>query len=146
MSNKTDFRSLYDREYIGHFDLPEGRDVIVTISKVIGGELTNVGGRKNKKPIIYFENKERGMVCNKTNGKSIMNMYGPIVEEWKGKRIALYVAMTRSPDGSGDVPCIRIRPQIPAAKGAGKDDAKLSEGPPPEQPETLGDDPDKDNH
>jgi len=33
----TDFRTLFDRDYIGAFDL-QGRDITVTISKVVGGE------------------------------------------------------------------------------------------------------------
>lgn len=109
------FLGMYDRDFLAHFDLPPGRDVIVTISKVVGGELTGTGGRKSKKPIIHFENKDKGLVCNKTNGKAIAGMYSPLTENWVGKRIALYVTKTRSPDGSGDVDCIRVRPQIPAA-------------------------------
>ena len=106
----THFMSMFDRNYIGHFDL-QGREITVSISKVVGGELTAQGGRKSKKPIIYFEGKEKGMICNKTNSKTIASMYGNYVEEWVGKKITLYVSTTRNPDGTGDVECIRIRPK-----------------------------------
>ncbi len=56
------------------------------------------------------------MICNKTNSKTIAAMYGNYVEQWAGKRITLFVATTRSPDGTGDVPCIRIRPIVPTPK------------------------------
>jgi hypothetical protein len=75
----TDFRTLFDRDYIASFDL-QGRDVAVTISKVIGGELTAVGGRKSRKPILYFAGKERGMICNKTNAKTIAALFGNFTE------------------------------------------------------------------
>ena len=110
----TDYRTLFDRDYIGHFDLPAGRDVVVKISRVVAGQLTAQGGRKSKKPIIYFEGKEKGMIANKTNSKTIAALYGNMVESWVGKEIALYVSTTRSPEGGDDVPCIRIRPQAPA--------------------------------
>lgn len=109
----TDYRTLFDRDYIGHFDLL-GKDVTVTISKVVGGQLTAMGGRKSKKPIVYFEGKEKGLICNKTNSKTIAAMYGNFVESWVGKKITLYTSMTRSPDGGEDVECIRIRPKASA--------------------------------
>lgn len=124
----TDYRSMYDRDYIGHWDLG-GRDVTVTISKVIAGELTAIGGRKSKKPIVYFEGKEKGLVCNKTNAKTIAALYGNVVENWVGKRITLYTSTTRDPSGGGDVECIRIRPKVPGpskAVGTGTDDAPLT--------------------
>ena len=111
----THFMTLFDRDYLGHFDL-QGRDVTVTISKVIGGQLTATGGRKSKKPIVYFEGKEKGLICNKTNSKTIATLYGNYVEAWVGKRITLYVSTARNPDGGEDVLCIRIRPQAPTTK------------------------------
>lgn len=111
----TDYRSLYDRDYIGAWDL-EGKDVTVTIATVKGGELTAIGGRKSKKPIIHFAGKEKGMIVNKTNAKTIAAMYGNLVEAWVDKRITLFTSMTRNPEGGGDVECIRVRPSIPVDK------------------------------
>jgi len=113
----TDFRTLFDRDYIGAFDL-QGREATVTISKVVGGELTAVGGRKSKKPILYFEGKEKGMIANKTNAKTIAALYGNFVEGWKGKRITLFVSSTRDPSTGGDIDCIRIRPLVPTERKA----------------------------
>ena len=108
----THYMTMFDRDYLGHFDL-QGHEVTVTISKVLGGNLTAQGGRKSKKPIVYFEGKEKGLICNKTNSKTIAGMYGNYVEAWVGKRITLYVSTTNNPDGSGSVECIRIRPVKP---------------------------------
>jgi hypothetical protein len=111
----THYRQLYDRDYLGSWDLPEGRDVVVTIEKCVGGELTGNGGKKAKKPVISFVGKDKKFVCNVTNAKAIAGMYGNQVEKWAGKRITLYVSTTRDPSTGGDIPCIRVRPQAPAA-------------------------------
>ena len=113
----TDYRSMYDRDYIGSWELPEGHDLIVTIESVKGGELNN-GARKTKKPIITLAGRDKKFVCNKTNAKAIAGMYGNIVDNWKGKRIAMYVSTTRDPSTGGDTPCIRVRPTIPSSTAA----------------------------
>lgn len=127
----TDYRSLYDKDYIGAWDLADG-DKTITITKVIGGSLTGVGGRKSKKPVVYFQGSEKGFALNSTNGKTIAAMYGNFVEKWAGKKITLFKSSTRNPDGSGDVDCIRVRPQVRADAGAftsdaGGGDEKLTE-------------------
>lgn len=124
----TDYRSLYDKDYIGAWDLKD-KDVTVTITRVVGGNLVGQGGRKSKKPIVYMRGTEKGFAVNATNGKTIASMYGNHVEEWVGKRITLYKSTTRSPNGDGDVECIRVRPKVPAA---GKEDANSLAT--PEQP------------
>lgn len=112
----THFRKFMDNELLGAWDLPEDRDVTVTIAKVIGGELTGIGGKKSKKPVVTFVGKEKKMVFNVTNCKAAAGMYGNHVEKWEGKKVSLYVSTARDPAGGPDVPCIRIRPTVPAAK------------------------------
>lgn len=111
----TDYRSMFDREYIGSWDLPRDRDAVVKIRDVKAAVLNN-GRQSNKKPILYFDGKEKGMVCNKTNAKTVASLYGNDVAGWIGKSIALYVATTRDPSGGGDVECIRVRPAAPKAE------------------------------
>jgi hypothetical protein len=112
----THYQQLYDRDYLGSWDLPEGHDLVATISIVKGGELTSVGGRKNKKPIISIDGQEKKFVCNKTNAKTIAAMYGNHIEKWSGKKIALYISTTRDPSTGGDIACIRVRPQTPSGE------------------------------
>jgi hypothetical protein len=52
---------MFDRDYIAACDLG-GKDVSVKIVKVVAGDLTGAGGRKAKKPIIYFEGKEKAFL------------------------------------------------------------------------------------
>lgn len=108
-----DYRTMFDRDYIGAWDLPDGRDAVVVISKVEAAVLNN-GKTKNKKPIIFMNGKEKGLVCNKTNARAIAAMYGNDVTKWVGKPIALYKTTTQV--GNEIVDCIRIRNTPPKPK------------------------------
>lgn len=108
----TDYRSLYSRDYLGAWDLDAG-DKVVTIKKCAGGEVTGQGGRKSKKPVIWFEGLDRPLALNATNGKAIAALYGNHVEKWAGQSVTLYKSITNAPDGSGEVDCVRIRPEAP---------------------------------
>lgn len=112
MTEKQDYRKFFDKEMLGAWDLPD-RDVVVTIATAGGGELTGVGGRKTKKPIISIVGKDKKIAINATNGKAIAGMYGNYVQDWVGKRITIYKTQTQM--GGETVDCIRVRPQIPAA-------------------------------
>lgn len=112
----THYRTMYDKEFLGSWDIPADRDIIVTIESVKGAELVAIGGKKNKKPVLAFVGKEKKFVCNVTNAKAIAGMYGVYVEAWKGKRIALFVTQTRDPSTGREIDCLRVRPTAPAAK------------------------------
>ena len=111
----TDYRSMYEKDYLGAWDFTEG-DKTLTIKKAQRGELTGSGGRKTKKPVVYFQETEKGLALNATNGKTIATLYGPMVEDWAGKKITLYASRTTM--GSEEVDCVRIRPQAPKGNGA----------------------------
>lgn len=107
-----DVRTMFDKQYLYAYDL-QGRDVTVTIAKVVGGTLVGTGGKSNKKPIIFFNGTTKGLALNITNAKTIASMYGNSFksEDWIGKRVTLYPARTSF--GGTEMDCIRIRPTIP---------------------------------
>ena len=113
----TDYRSLYDKDFLGAWDI-QGADMVITITKVVGGQLVGQGGKKSKKPVIYFRGSDKGFAVNATNGKAIATMYGPHIENWPGKKLSLYKSTTRNPNGDGEVECVRVRPQVPAGSTA----------------------------
>jgi len=106
-----DYRTMFDSEYLGAWDLP--RDVTVTIATVKAGQLVGEKGRTAKKPIITFVGKTKGFAANKTNCRTIAAMYGTNTREWIGKKITLYATTTEF--GGKQMDCIRVRPQVPAA-------------------------------
>ena len=89
---------IYPSKYLKESDL-RGRDATVTIRSV---EITKIG--EEKKPVAFFEGKEKGLVLNKT----LLNVIAKVVDSkdtdnWIGKRITLYPTET---EYRGDVvPC-----------------------------------------
>jgi hypothetical protein len=116
----THFRTLFDAgAYLGSWHLPQKKDAIVTIESVSGGTL-GTGAAKTRKPIVTLQGKALKLALNKTNAKTIAKLYGPDIDAWVGKRIALYVGETRDPDGGGQIACIRIRPSKPTGAASGE--------------------------
>jgi hypothetical protein len=110
LDDNDDVRSFYDKKFIYAFDL-QGKDVTLTIARVVRGELTNRQG-KEKKPIVYFEGTEKGLGLNATNRETIASIVGGYnVKDWVGKRITLYPTTTQF--GKQTVECIRVRPTAP---------------------------------
>jgi hypothetical protein len=115
----TDFRTLYNKEFLGAWDLPEdGRDVTVTIERVEGREIIGEGGLTDRKPVLFFVGKKKGMVCNITNGRAIAKMYGRSIEGWVGKPIKIYAGQVRKGRDLVDSILVRggERPAAPRAR------------------------------
>lgn len=93
----------------------EGRDVTLTIDKVVGGELRGENNKKSKKPIVHIRNQTKKLALNVTNCKTIEALAGtPDPAEWAGLRITIFPTTTEF--GGKTVECIRIRPHHPKAK------------------------------
>jgi len=74
---------IFPSKYIKADDL-KGRDVPVTISHA---EMEKLGD--DQRLVLYFQGKDKGMVCNKTNFGRIAYLYGDETDEWEGKPIML---------------------------------------------------------
>lgn len=103
---KTDYRTFYERDYIGAWDLQE-KDVTVTIESAQQETVTGPGGRKDQCLVIRMEGKKKGFVCNITNARTIAKQHGKYVEDWIGKQITVYATTTQF--GGDVVDCIRVR-------------------------------------
>lgn len=113
---------LYPSNYLKASDLGEAQPV-VTIDRV---EVEPVGRGKEMKPVIYFTNKQKGMVLNKTNSKKIADIAGsPDTDDWHGVQVKLFATEV---DFQGEtVEAIRIKaPTATRTKAA---------PPPPPEPE-----------
>lgn len=112
---KTDVRSFFEKRYIGSWDLPDGRDVVVVIDRVEGGDVKGTSGESKRAPLVFFsnvKNRKKPLVLNATNAKAIIKMYGKFIEEWSGKPVTLYA--TKTVAFGEEVDCIRVRPEKPA--------------------------------
>lgn len=99
---------VFPSKYLRAGDL-RGRGAKVIIKSV---KIEEVGQKREPRPVAYFENKEKGVVINKTNWNSIAHVYGDDTDGWLGHTIELYPSETTF---NGDiVECIRIRvPSVP---------------------------------
>lgn len=105
----ANYNDAFPSRYIKASDL-QGKAPIVTIDHV---SLEEVGREKDQRWVVYFIGKEKGLVCNKTNARTISTIANsPDTDEWGGVAIQLFVAQV---DFAGDtVEAIRVRmPKAP---------------------------------
>jgi hypothetical protein len=78
----------FPSKYLKASDLPEEGVMSLTIDKV---EIQEIGMEKQRKPVISFEESEKGFVCNKTNANTIARIIGSRnTDDWHGKTIKLF--------------------------------------------------------
>lgn len=108
---ETHWKKLTNPNYLGSYSLDPGKDLTVTIVKVVQEEITNMNGKKEKAIVAYLKG-QKPAILNKTNCKTIAKMYDtPYIENWAGKMITFYSAKV---DAFGDkVEALRIRPIVP---------------------------------
>jgi hypothetical protein len=91
-------------------------DVEVTIKEVRLEALKTKSGEDEQKPIVYFSEGEKGLVCNRTNWNAIVKQHGDESDLWVGKKVTLTVVDV---DAFGEVvPALRIKPPKKASSGS----------------------------
>ena len=102
--------SAFPSKYLKASDIPDGREAHVKIDTVQMESMETTG---DEKPVVYFVDKEKGLVLNKTNADAISVAYGDDTEQWHGMPIILFATTTSF--GGRTVPCLRVRvPRRPA--------------------------------
>jgi hypothetical protein len=101
-----------------------GSQIVVTIKDC---QVESIG--EDKRPVLYFVGKEKGVVLNKTNATNIQDVYGPDTDDWTGKKVVLYTAYV---DFQGrSVESIRIRkPKESELNGGNKPTQQPAHTPP----------------
>ena len=85
----------------------QGKTVGVAMDQVVIEEMGAPGKKDEKKPVLYFVGKEKGLVLNRTNSRVIAKAYGTETARWRGQRLLLYVTEV---EAFGDmVDAIRVR-------------------------------------
>jgi hypothetical protein len=100
------YKLMYPNEYLSAPDLL-GKDVSAVIKKIEIEEVVGSDGKKQRKPVVWFEGKAKRLVLCKTNAKSIAKLHGTDTEAWLNKKVTVYPT-TCMAFGS-EVECIRIR-------------------------------------
>ncbi len=104
--------SAFPSSYLKAADIPKGKRVTVIIESL---SFEDIGG--DHKPVLHFQGKDKGVVLNKTNAASIVDITGTDdYDLWPGKAIALYA--TRTPYEGKMVDCIRVCEPAPGSAPA----------------------------
>ena len=115
----------FPREFLAAPDIGNN-EIRVLISHV---EMRDVGD--DHKPVVFFQNKKKGMVLNLVNAKAIEQYCGDEMDLWAGKEIILFT-MPVTFNGR-TAPAIRVRVPMPTERsigpGASAAPAKQSEDP-----------------
>lgn len=109
------FMDLFDHKYLGHWDVPDNGELVLTIKRVLPTTVPDKKGGVEKKALIYFVDAKLPLLANITNCRLISGMYGKETKHWKNKRIALIQAVTTNDVGQ-IVDCIRVRPTPPSGE------------------------------
>lgn len=91
-------------------DLPEGKDIPITIERVrmAGSDDKGKDGRQLDKPIIKIKGKSKEWVICKTVARAIRRQHGDDMNNWPGNQISIY-RTTCNAFGNPNTPCIRVR-------------------------------------
>ena len=114
MSEKLsgDFRKFMDKSFLGAWDLNETGDTVLTIDYVARDDVQNEKGKEKKMALHFKETGYKPMICNTTNAQAISKAYGSTkVDDWEGKKIALYKATIAAFGQTTE--CIRVRDYPP---------------------------------
>lgn len=101
----------FPSNYLKADDL-QGRQIKVKMDRTA---MEEVGRDKERRLILYFVDKAKGMVLNKTNSNTIAAAYGDDTDNWQGADLILFESMV---DYQGkSVPAIRVKvpPRAPAS-------------------------------
>jgi hypothetical protein len=116
---RTHYKELIDTDWLGQWDFPPGREVTVEIASIERYKPKRVrtvkgpDGRKvperNKRLDVSFVGKRKHWLAGPVSQQSLAAMFGPIIQDWIGKKITLYVdasvMMGRQKTGG-----VRVRP------------------------------------
>ncbi len=116
MSEKTHWKKMTNPNYMGDYSIPQGQDLIATISHVAREKVVGVGGKSEMEVVAHFSDGNKPLILNKTNMKTITSIYKtPYIEDWKGRAIQIYYDPTVK-FGRDTVGGLRIRNFVPEQK------------------------------
>lgn len=101
-----------NKNYLGHWDLPHGKDAVLTINKASWEEVQNPTLKKveMKRVIRFVENYKwvKPFICNETNARTIFEANKkPNMEDCSGMKIKIGASRTKVM--GKEVDCLRVR-------------------------------------
>lgn len=120
MTQLTHWKKLENPDYIGAYAFQPGEKKTLTVRKVTREIVTGPDNRKEECTIVHWQENEKPLILNATNGKTINKVLGtPYIEQWPGGRVTLAVEAVKA---FGEVvDAVRVQKQKPpqlAPKGS----------------------------
>lgn len=108
---KTHWLQSPNKNYLGHWDLPEGKDLILTIESAKWEEVKNpIINKSEAKRVVRFKEDVKPFICNQGNAQSIIKSTGvKYMEDSTGQKIQLYIGAHFDRVNKENIDCIRIR-------------------------------------
>lgn len=110
MTTKTHWLQNPNKNYLGHWDLPEGRDIIVTIKSAQWEEVKNpiINVSQAKRVIRFEEPNIKPFICNEVNSQAIQRSTNQkYMEDSIGCKIKL--GLSQVTVKKEEVDCLRVR-------------------------------------
>ena len=125
-NTKTHWLQSPNKNYLGHWDLPEKEDLILTIDSAKWEEVKNpIINVSESKRVIRFKEDVKPLICNQTNANSIIRATGcKYMEDSGGQKITLYTTSIMDRRTKEDIDCVRIRAEKVKPKPELKPDTK----------------------
>jgi hypothetical protein len=106
----------FPSRYLKASDIPldeEGNSTTLVLTiKDVKVETLGQGPDAQQKPVLYFHQTDKGLVCNKTNAKALTELFRTDdTDDWIGKKVGLFVADVQFKDEM--VESIRIKKKAP---------------------------------
>ena len=108
--------AAFPSNYVKASDL-NGKPCPLTIRTCVLEELGQ-GNDKEKKPVLYFQERQKGLVLNKTNSYTVADAYGDETVNWEGKPIEVYPTQVEFKGKQVDGIRVRIQPAAQPAPPA----------------------------
>ena len=112
---QTHWKKLTNPDYLGAYSIEDGKDLILTVKKVVQEPVTGPDGKKEDCVVCYWEENQKPMILNVTNCKTISKLANsPYIEQWAGQRLQIGVERVKA---FGDVvDALRVRKTKPKAQ------------------------------
>lgn len=110
-TEKTHWLQSPNKNYLGHWDLPESGEITLTIESAKWEAVENpVLRQTEEKRVVRFLEDIKPMICNQTNAESIVKSTGvKFMEDSTGCKITLFIETIVDKRSKEDMECIRVK-------------------------------------
>ena len=115
----THWKSMTNPLYLGAYSIEDGKDLILTVKKVVQESVIGADGKKEDCIVCYWQEDQKPMILNVTNCKTISKLANsPYIENWAGVKLQIGVERVKA---FGDVvDALRVRKTKPKVQAEEK--------------------------